>query len=76
MWWNDRIYLLDFGMVGEVGPGMREQLMMLLMAFWQQDVDLLTSVAFSALNVWLKLRANEYALPLGETLTHGSVERS
>jgi predicted unusual protein kinase regulating ubiquinone biosynthesis (AarF/ABC1/UbiB family) len=47
MWWNDRIYLLDFGMVGEVGPGMREQLMMLLMAFWQQDVDLLTDLTLS-----------------------------
>ena len=30
MWWNDRIYFLDFGMVGEVGPEMREQLMLLL----------------------------------------------
>ncbi len=47
MWWNDRIYLLDFGMVGEVSPGMREQLMMLLMAFWQEDVSLLTDLTFS-----------------------------
>ena len=38
MWWNDKIYFLDFGMVGEVGPEMREQLMLLLMAFWQEDV--------------------------------------
>ena len=40
MWWNDTIYFLDFGMVGEVGPEMREQLMLLLMAFWQEDVAL------------------------------------
>ena len=23
LWWNDRIYFLDFGMVGEVGPELR-----------------------------------------------------
>ncbi len=44
MWWNDRIYFLDFGMVGEVGAQMREQLMLLLMAFWQSDVGFLTDV--------------------------------
>src|SRR5207245_11811916 len=46
MWWNDRIYLLDFGMVGEVTPGMREQLVMLLMAFWQEDITMLTDITF------------------------------
>ncbi len=45
MWWNDRIYFLDFGMVGEVGPEMRESLMLLLMAFWQEDVGFLTDVS-------------------------------
>jgi predicted unusual protein kinase regulating ubiquinone biosynthesis (AarF/ABC1/UbiB family) len=45
MWWNDRIYFLDFGMVGEVGPEMREQLMLLLMAFWQEDAGFLTDVS-------------------------------
>jgi ubiquinone biosynthesis protein len=45
MWWNDRIYFIDFGMVGEVGPEMREQLMLLLMAFWQEDVGFLTDVS-------------------------------
>jgi predicted unusual protein kinase regulating ubiquinone biosynthesis (AarF/ABC1/UbiB family)/nucleotide-binding universal stress UspA family protein len=44
MWWNDRIYFLDFGMVGEVDPAVREQLMLVLMAFWQEDVDFLTDV--------------------------------
>jgi ubiquinone biosynthesis protein len=44
MWWNDCIYFLDFGMVGEVDPEMREQLMLLLMAFWQEDVGFLTDV--------------------------------
>ncbi len=45
MWWNHRIYFLDFGMVGEVGADMREQLMLLLMAFWQEDVGFLTDVS-------------------------------
>jgi predicted unusual protein kinase regulating ubiquinone biosynthesis (AarF/ABC1/UbiB family) len=44
MWWNDRIYFLDFGMVGEVDPAVREQLMLILMAFWQEDVAFLTDV--------------------------------
>jgi ubiquinone biosynthesis protein len=44
MWWEDRIYFLDFGMVGELGPEIRELLMLLLMAFWQEDVGFLTDV--------------------------------
>jgi ubiquinone biosynthesis protein len=44
MWWKDTIYFLDFGMVGEVGPEVRELLMLLLMAFWQEDVSFLSDV--------------------------------
>jgi ubiquinone biosynthesis protein len=44
MWWKDKIYFLDFGMVGEVGAEIREHLMLLLMAFWQNDVGFLTDV--------------------------------
>jgi predicted unusual protein kinase regulating ubiquinone biosynthesis (AarF/ABC1/UbiB family) len=44
MWWDDKIYFLDFGMVGEVGPELREQLLLLLMAFSQGDVHFLTDV--------------------------------
>ncbi|MGQ0669102.1 MAG: AarF/UbiB family protein [Actinomycetota bacterium] len=44
MWWKDKIYFLDFGMMGEVGPEMREHLMLLLMAFWQEDQRFLTDV--------------------------------
>jgi len=44
MWWKDRVYFLDFGMVGEVGAEIREHLMLLLMAFWQEDVGFLTDV--------------------------------
>ncbi|MEW6036959.1 MAG: AarF/UbiB family protein [Pseudomonadota bacterium] len=43
-WWNERIYFLDFGMVGDVGPEVRENLMLLLMAFWQGDAVFLSEV--------------------------------
>ena len=32
-------------MAGEVGPDMRETMMLLLMAFWQEDVGFLTDVS-------------------------------
>jgi len=41
MWWNNRIYLLDLGMVGEVDAGLRESLLVLLLAFWQEDTAFL-----------------------------------
>ena len=41
---EDRLYFLDLGMAGEVGPELREQMMLLLMAFWQNDVGFLTDV--------------------------------
>jgi ubiquinone biosynthesis protein len=44
LWWHDRIYFLDFGMVGELGPEVRELLMLMLMAFWQEDVSFLSDV--------------------------------
>jgi ubiquinone biosynthesis protein len=44
MWWKDSIYFLDFGMVGEIGPELRENLMLVLLAFWQQDASFLTDV--------------------------------
>ena len=39
-----RLYFLDTGMVGEVGPETRELLILLLMAFWHEDATLLTDV--------------------------------
>jgi len=44
MWWQDKIYFIDFGMVGEVGPDLRELLILMLMAFWQEDVAFLSDV--------------------------------
>jgi predicted unusual protein kinase regulating ubiquinone biosynthesis (AarF/ABC1/UbiB family)/nucleotide-binding universal stress UspA family protein len=46
MWQSDEeiLYFLDLGMIGEVGAELREHMMLLLMAFWQEDVGFLTDV--------------------------------
>jgi predicted unusual protein kinase regulating ubiquinone biosynthesis (AarF/ABC1/UbiB family) len=47
MWWNDKIYLLDLGMVGEVDAELRSSLLLLLLAFWQEDSVFLADVMLS-----------------------------
>lgn len=44
LWADGTIYFLDFGMVGEIGPDLRRNLMMLLLAFWQEDATFLTDI--------------------------------
>jgi ubiquinone biosynthesis protein len=44
MWWKDRIYLLDFGMVGVVDANVREHLLLLLMALWKEDTVFLSDI--------------------------------
>ena len=44
MWWKDRVYILDFGMVGAVDANVREHLLLLLMALWKEDVVFLGDV--------------------------------
>ncbi|WP_350283428.1 AarF/UbiB family protein [Nitrosomonas sp.] len=50
MWWKDRIYFLDFGMVGVVGADLREHLLLMLMALWQEDAGFLTDVTLMMTN--------------------------
>jgi len=45
VWREDRLYFLDFGMVGEIDDGTRELLMLLLFALWRNDPGLLADVA-------------------------------
>ena len=45
VWRDDRLYFLDFGMVGEIDDGTRELLMLLLFAVWRNDAGLLADVA-------------------------------
>ncbi|HEX2274895.1 MAG TPA: AarF/UbiB family protein [Acidimicrobiales bacterium] len=44
LWWNEKLYFLDCGMVGEVEPGVRELLVLLVLAFWQSDATFLAEV--------------------------------
>jgi len=45
VWGADgKIYFLDLGLVGEVGPEVRDLLLNMLMAFWQEDVPYLADV--------------------------------
>ncbi len=43
-WWNDKIYFLDLGMVGEVEPNVRELMLLLMLAFAQKDARFLSDV--------------------------------
>jgi ubiquinone biosynthesis protein len=44
LWADDRMWFLDLGMVGEIPPETRELVLLLLMAFWQEDAGFLTEV--------------------------------
>jgi ubiquinone biosynthesis protein len=44
LWWNERIYFLDLGMVGEVEPELRELMLLLLLAFVREDAGFLSEV--------------------------------
>jgi predicted unusual protein kinase regulating ubiquinone biosynthesis (AarF/ABC1/UbiB family) len=46
-WWNDRIYFLDLGMVGELDAETREKILLLLLAFSQKDAVFLAEVVLS-----------------------------
>ena len=44
LWADDKIHLLDLGMVGSLEEEPRELLLLLLLAFWRQDSDFLADV--------------------------------
>jgi ubiquinone biosynthesis protein len=46
-WWNDKIYFLDLGMVGEVDAVGRELILLLLLAFAQKDAPFLAQVVLT-----------------------------
>ena len=43
-WADDKIWFFDLGMVGELPPEVRELVLLLLLAFWQEDVEFLSEV--------------------------------
>ena len=54
MWADGRLWMIDLGMVGELDAATRQQLMLLLLAFWQGDggflADLLLNLGGGARN--------------------------
>jgi predicted unusual protein kinase regulating ubiquinone biosynthesis (AarF/ABC1/UbiB family) len=44
LWADDKIHLLDLGMVGSLDEEPRELLLLLLLAFWRKDTDFLADV--------------------------------
>jgi predicted unusual protein kinase regulating ubiquinone biosynthesis (AarF/ABC1/UbiB family)/nucleotide-binding universal stress UspA family protein len=47
MWADDKVYLLDLGMVGEVDGELRGSLLLLLLAFWREDTAFLADLMLS-----------------------------
>jgi predicted unusual protein kinase regulating ubiquinone biosynthesis (AarF/ABC1/UbiB family) len=43
-WWNGKIYLLDLGMVGQIEPSVREMVLMMMLAFAQEDSPFLSDI--------------------------------
>jgi ubiquinone biosynthesis protein len=37
LWWNDNVYFLDLGMVGELEADVRDLVLLLVLAFWRND---------------------------------------
>jgi len=71
MWWNDKIYLLDLGMVGEVDEELRRSLLLLLLAFWQEDTAFLAELMLSLSPERIDYRFDEaaYAAELEDLVT-------
>jgi predicted unusual protein kinase regulating ubiquinone biosynthesis (AarF/ABC1/UbiB family)/nucleotide-binding universal stress UspA family protein len=44
LWDGDKVWFLDAGMVGEVGPEVRGILLLIILAFWQRDVAFLSEL--------------------------------
>jgi ubiquinone biosynthesis protein len=70
MWWRDKVYFLDFGMVGQVGAELRQQLVLLMLAFWQEDAQFLTEVTLSLAGASTRrdLDTNEFQRELGDLM--------
>jgi ubiquinone biosynthesis protein len=72
LWWREKIYFLDLGMVGEVGPELRETLLLLLMAFWQEDVAFVADAVLLLAGEEQRpdLDIGAFEAELGELLAH------
>jgi predicted unusual protein kinase regulating ubiquinone biosynthesis (AarF/ABC1/UbiB family)/nucleotide-binding universal stress UspA family protein len=46
-WWNDTIYFLDLGMVGELDSQLRQLVLLMLLAFAQKDASFLSQIVLT-----------------------------
>ena len=71
MWVDGTVYLLDLGMVGEVSAELRRSLLLLLLAFWREDVAFLAElmVALSAEPVDVRFDEDAFRAELAELVS-------
>jgi ubiquinone biosynthesis protein len=72
-WWNDKIYFLDLGMAGEVDATVRQLVVLLMLAFAQQDGDFLAEVVLALAGD--ERQAERVDLPAFRADLQGLVER-
>jgi len=67
LWSDGKVYFLDCGMVGEVEPRVRELMLLLVMAFWQEDDAFLSEVVLqlSGQDDWPDLDVAEFQREIG-----------
>ncbi len=67
LWSDGKVYFLDCGMVGEVEPRVRELMLLLVMAFWQEDDAFLSEVVLqlSGHGEWPDLDVHEFQREIG-----------
>ena len=70
-WYRDSIYFLDFGMVGELDAGLRDALLLLVMALWQEDTHFLAEAMLSISDrpSDAAIDVDAFAADLGEIMT-------
>ena len=71
MWADGTVYLLDLGMVGEVNAELRRSLLLLLLAFWREDVGFLAElmVSLSAEPVDARFEEDAFRAELAEIVS-------
>jgi predicted unusual protein kinase regulating ubiquinone biosynthesis (AarF/ABC1/UbiB family)/nucleotide-binding universal stress UspA family protein len=79
LWWNDRVYFIDLGMVGEVEPRLRELILLLLLAFLREDAHFLAEVMLmladdAAVDVDMEALEGDFAAFIARYRSTGSLK--
>jgi predicted unusual protein kinase regulating ubiquinone biosynthesis (AarF/ABC1/UbiB family) len=67
-WWNGKVYFLDFGMVGELDATIRDTLLLLVMALWQEDTEFVADALLSMSERDRDIDVEAFAAEIGEIL--------